>query len=44
VDADSLDDDYLSEVRCDALVKSIGYRSLQIDGVPFDKKTNTIPH
>ena len=26
------------------LVKSIGYRSLKMDGVPFDPRRNVIPH
>jgi NADPH-dependent glutamate synthase beta subunit-like oxidoreductase len=34
----------LSDLKCDVLVKSIGYKSLAIEGAPFDEKTNTIPH
>ena len=34
----------LRYLECDALVKSIGYRSVKIDGVPFDEKRSVIPH
>lgn len=31
-------------LKCDLLIKSIGYKSLAMPGVPFDKKRNTIPN
>ena len=34
----------LSDLKCDVLVKSIGYKSLPIVGLPFDERTGTIPH
>lgn len=39
-----LDEPKYTSVQCDALVKSIGYRSLKIDGVPFSSKSHTIPN
>lgn len=44
IESDQLDDPVLNELQCDALIKSIGYKSLQIQGVPFDSKRNVIPH
>lgn len=38
------DDSPLKDYKCDVLVKSIGYKSLQMDGVPFDHRRNVIPH
>jgi adrenodoxin-NADP+ reductase len=31
-------------IKADAVIKSIGYKTLPIAGVPFDSKKNTIPH
>jgi len=31
-------------LKCQALIKSIGWKSLPMDGVPFDDQSNTIPH
>lgn len=31
-------------LACQLLIKSIGYKSLPIPGIPFDLKTNTIPN
>lgn len=31
-------------MKCDALVKSIGYKSVEMNGVPFDHRRNVIPH
>jgi len=44
INSDEVDDPVLNELHCDALIKSIGYKSLQIQGVPFDTKRNVIPH
>ena len=30
--------------KCDVLIKSIGYKSLEMPGVPFDMKRNIIPN
>lgn len=32
------------QIDCEMLVKSIGYRSNALPGVPFDPKTNTVPN
>jgi hypothetical protein len=32
------------EIKADAVIKSIGYRTMPISGVPFDSKKHTIPH
>jgi hypothetical protein len=42
--SDEVDDPVLNELNCDALIKSIGYKSLKIQGVPFDLNKNVIPH
>ena len=31
-------------IKCELLIKSIGYKSIPLEGVPFDPKTNTIPN
>ena len=36
VPSDSPDESALRDYKCDVLVKSIGYRSLAMSGVPFD--------
>ena len=33
-----------SDLKCDAFIKSIGYKSLPIPGLPFDERRHTIPH
>lgn len=33
----------MQNLKCDVLIKSIGYKSLEMPGVPFDKKRNVIP-
>lgn len=38
------DEAVLRDYKCDVLVKSIGYKSLAMDGVPFDTRRNVIPH
>jgi len=38
------DDPQLRDFKCDVLVKSIGYRSMEMSGVPFDHKKAVIPH
>mmetsp|Transcript_47332 Transcript_47332/g.62630 ORF Transcript_47332/g.62630 Transcript_47332/m.62630 type:complete len:284 (-) Transcript_47332:403-1254(-) len=38
------DEDTLRDYKCDVLVKSIGYKSLPMSGVPFDNKRAIIPH
>lgn len=32
------------EIETDILIKSIGYASVEMPGVPFNTKTRTIPH
>ena len=44
IDSDKPDDEAFQNLQCDVLIKSIGYKSLEMPGVPFDKKRNTIPH
>ena len=44
VDSELPDDPVLNMLECDALIKSIGYKSLQIEGVPFDTRKSVIPH
>ena len=44
IECDENDDPALRELNCDVLVKSIGYRSLKMTGVPFDNRKNVIPH
>lgn len=44
VPSDSPDESALRDYKCDVLVKSIGYRSLAMSGVPFDQKRSVIPH
>ena len=41
---DDDDETALRNLDCDVLVKSIGYRSVEMDGVPFDHKRSVIPH
>ena len=38
---DDLEDVY---IKADAVIKSIGYKTMPISGVPFDSKKHTIPH
>jgi len=38
------DSEIYQNLKCDVLIKSIGYKSLEMPGVPFDHKRNTIPH
>jgi len=38
------DSEVYQNLKCDVLIKSIGYKSLEMPGVPFDHKRNTIPH
>lgn len=40
----SLEPKRYSHVDCDMLIKSIGYKSMPIQGVPFDNKSSTITH
>ena len=42
--SDLEDDPILRDYKCDVLIKSIGYRSLEMSGVPFDHKRSVIPH
>lgn len=44
VDIDPAFEEVLSTLRCQAMVKSIGYKSLAMQGVPFDNKRNVIRH
>jgi NADPH-dependent glutamate synthase beta subunit-like oxidoreductase len=44
IESDLPDSPVYSQLECDVLVKSIGYKSLELEGVPFDRKTNTIPN
>ena len=39
-----MDEPVLKDYKCDVLVKSIGYRSQRMSGVPFDEKRAVIPH
>jgi NADPH-dependent glutamate synthase beta subunit-like oxidoreductase len=32
------------EIPCDLLIRCVGYRGVEISGVPFDSDTGTIPH
>lgn len=32
------------EIPCDLLLSAVGYKTLPLPGVPFDTRTNTIPH
>ena len=34
----------VEEIKCDLLLTAVGYKSLPLEGVPFDSKTNTIPN
>ena len=38
------EDPVWSNLECDALIKSIGYKSLKMDGLPFDERKSVIPH
>ena len=40
----SEDEAVLRDYKCDVLVKSIGYKSIEMEGVPFDARRNVIPH
>ena len=42
----ALNDDSLPlvTIKTDAVIKSIGYKTMPISGVPFDHRKNTIPH
>ena len=42
--SDSADEAALRDYKCDVLVKSIGYKSVKMEGVPFDPRRNVIPH
>jgi hypothetical protein len=44
VDIEPAFEEVLSNLRCQAMVKSIGYKSLAMEGVPFDSKRNVIRH
>ena len=44
INCEEEDESALRDYKCDVLVKSIGYKSLKMDGVPFDPKRNVIPH
>lgn len=41
---DDDDESALRNLNCDVLVKSIGYKSVEMEGVPFDHKRSVIPH
>jgi len=41
--SDEHDDEGYQNLKCDILIKSIGYKSMQMPGVPFDFKRNVIP-
>lgn len=38
------DDEVYKNLKCDVLIKSIGYKSLEMPGVPFDNRRNVIPN
>ena len=42
--SDEPDSSVFSDLKCDAFIKSIGYKSLRIPGLPFDERRHTIPH
>ena len=43
--SDEPDSEILQNLECQTLIKSIGYKSLQIsDDIPFDSRRNVIPH
>ena len=44
VPVDEEDEPELRDYKCECLVKSIGYRSLPMSGIPFDHKRAVIPH
>lgn len=44
VDSEEPDSKVFSEIACDALIRSIGYQSIPIDGVPFDTSRSIIPN
>ena len=44
VESDEPDSSVFSDLKCDAFIKSIGYKSLRIPGLPFDERRHTIPH
>ncbi|OED34964.1 hypothetical protein AB834_05440 [PVC group bacterium (ex Bugula neritina AB1)] len=33
-----------SEMNCDLFIRSIGYRGVPIEGIPFDEQKGTLPH
>lgn len=41
---DGIDQPAYENLKCDILIKSIGYKSLAMPGVPFDYKKNVIPN
>ena len=44
ISRDDGDESALRNLNCDVLVKSIGYKSVEMEGVPFDHKRSVIPH
>ena len=44
IESQKEDESVLRDYKCDCLVKSIGYKSLMMDGVPFDHRKSVIPH
>ena len=38
------DDPVFSNLKCDAFIKSVGYKSVRIPGLPWDEKKHVIPH
>jgi NADPH-dependent glutamate synthase beta subunit-like oxidoreductase len=44
VESDQPDSEVFQNLHCDVLIKSIGYKSLEMPGVPFDTKRNVIPN
>jgi hypothetical protein len=37
-------DEVLSNLKCQALIKCIGYKSMPVEGVAWDNRKHTIPH
>ena len=44
VNSEAEDDLVLSHLKCDAFIKSVGYKSERIPGLPWDDKKHVIPH
>lgn len=44
INSEQPDDEVFKNLKCDVLIKSIGYKSLEMPGVPFDNKRNIIPN